>query len=351
MKIDHVKTLSVRELNAMKFKKPDHLLAPWFIAGESVMVFSPPGVGKSLFAMSTAIAVAGAGSFLGWKAHEGRKVLLIDGEMPLSVLRDRTQMLAPGIIPSGVDQGWQDRLDIMPRMHPDGCSEFVNLCDQDWRDMLSEKAVREKYDLIILDNLSVLADVVDENSAGRMHSIVEFLLELKRAGVAIMLIHHAGKNERATTARGSSKLNTSFENIISLQHQGSGVPLGCEFKLTWTKRRNVARAEDAHPIAVKLIDGQWDHSIDADIELREMVKLVKSGKFKTQHAIGIAMGHEDRQWMTRMKKRAVKQHLITAFEWTVGLSTPTTDPGKPRVTPRRRKPNDNANSHLAPRAG
>ena len=311
--INTVKTLSVKELNAMTFKKPDHLLAPWFTTGESCMVFSPPGVGKSLFAMSTALAVAGAGAFLGWKAPKSRKVLLIDGEMPLPVLRDRIDTLAPDIIGGG-DDAWRDRLDIMPRMHPDSGLDFVNLCSEDWRVAISDKAIKDGYALIILDNLSVLADVVDENSAGRMHSIVEFLLELKKAGVAIMMIHHAGKSQQSGP-RGSSKLNTSFENIISLNHQGKGVPLACEFRLTWTKRRNTSKADDAHPMTVKLIDGRWDYGVDADEELRALVKAVKTGKHSSQAELSKALGYEDGKRVSRLKPRVINQGLITAADW------------------------------------
>lgn len=97
--INGLKTLTARELRAMKFPAPEYLLEPWLSVGESVMVYSPPGVGKSLFAMSTALAVSGAGEFLGWKSPKARKTLLVDGEMPERVLRDRMNLLVGGIVP------------------------------------------------------------------------------------------------------------------------------------------------------------------------------------------------------------------------------------------------------------
>jgi RecA-family ATPase len=56
------------------------------------------------------------------------------------------------------------------------------------------KLVREEgVNLIILDNFSTLGEVEDENAASSFNKLTEFLLLLKTAGCAIILVHHAGK--------------------------------------------------------------------------------------------------------------------------------------------------------------
>ena len=62
------------------------------------MVYAATGVGKSMFALSAALAIAGGGEFLGWKSDEranGRqwRVLYIDGEMHVGDIQERVRML------------------------------------------------------------------------------------------------------------------------------------------------------------------------------------------------------------------------------------------------------------------
>jgi DNA invertase Pin-like site-specific DNA recombinase len=66
-----------------------------------------PGVGKSLFALSAALAVAGGGEFLGWttaKKEGGWRVLYIDGEMHIADIQERANLLldaVPGLLHIG----------------------------------------------------------------------------------------------------------------------------------------------------------------------------------------------------------------------------------------------------------
>jgi RecA-family ATPase len=60
------------------------------------MVYADTGVGKSMFALSAALAVAGGGEFLGWKPEEkpdgsGWRVLYVDGEMHVTDIQERAQ--------------------------------------------------------------------------------------------------------------------------------------------------------------------------------------------------------------------------------------------------------------------
>src|SRR5262249_33081200 len=61
-----LKIPNVEQLLAAQFKQRKHLLVPWLREQENCMVYAATGVGKSLFALSAAVAVAGGGEFLGW---------------------------------------------------------------------------------------------------------------------------------------------------------------------------------------------------------------------------------------------------------------------------------------------
>jgi hypothetical protein len=53
------------------------------------MLYSKRGVGKTFIALSIAYAVASGGKCLRWESPKPRRVLLIDGEMPLETLQSR----------------------------------------------------------------------------------------------------------------------------------------------------------------------------------------------------------------------------------------------------------------------
>ncbi len=66
----------------------------------------PRGIGKSWLGLSIGLPVAAGSSLVRWKAPEPRRVLLVDGEMPLSDLQVRLALISIGLgahIPPGFD--------------------------------------------------------------------------------------------------------------------------------------------------------------------------------------------------------------------------------------------------------
>ena len=92
-----------------------------------------------------------------------------------------------------------------------------------------EMILEHRSDLVVLDNFATLAEVADENEAAAMSPVLTFLLRLKQADVACVLVHHSGKN--GGTYRGSSKLATTFEVILGLkQHDDAVAGAGATFR-------------------------------------------------------------------------------------------------------------------------
>jgi hypothetical protein len=73
-----------------------YLLHPWLPEKGLAMVYAPRGVGKTLFALGAAYAVACGGRILRFTAPAARRVLYVDGEMPLQEMRDRFAALNAG---------------------------------------------------------------------------------------------------------------------------------------------------------------------------------------------------------------------------------------------------------------
>lgn len=60
-----LKHVSLAALLAMNLPQRDHLLSPWLREQESCLVWAAAGVGKTMFTLSLALAIAGGGSLMG----------------------------------------------------------------------------------------------------------------------------------------------------------------------------------------------------------------------------------------------------------------------------------------------
>ena len=93
-----LRSLSLHDLYKLDLPARDFLLHPWLRQGESAMLWAAPGIGKKMFALTVALAVASGGGFLDYRVSKPRKVLFVDGEMSVTDLRDRCRMLQGTIV-------------------------------------------------------------------------------------------------------------------------------------------------------------------------------------------------------------------------------------------------------------
>lgn len=112
--------LEIGELLKRDFPLKEPLLSPWLRRQDLVMVHAWRGVGKTHFAMNVAYAVAGGGSFLGWKADKPRRVLYIDGEMPGATIKER----AAGLVANS-DESAEPPEDYFRIVTPDVQDTFI----------------------------------------------------------------------------------------------------------------------------------------------------------------------------------------------------------------------------------
>ncbi|MGN6422941.1 MAG: AAA family ATPase [Asticcacaulis sp.] len=296
--------VSLGSLKAKQFPKRDFLLSPWLREQESVMLWAAPGVGKTMFSMTLALAIAGGGAVLGWTAPAPRKVILVDGEMASDDIQARLVTLQDTV--SGLDVDAADRnLIILARHAQDPDVKFWDFADEEQHDHILAKLRREKPDLVIIDNLSTVAAIDDENDAAKMHTFVRFLMRLKQAKIACLVIHHANKS--GSGFRGSSMLATTFEVIMGMKKEkGRDVldPAGTtRFHMVWEKYRGL-RDSTIGDRAVTLSrtdngDLEWAFELPQDEVLETLAALVRSGLFTNQVAVGKAL--PERFWPTQGK--------------------------------------------------
>jgi putative DNA primase/helicase len=102
----------------------------------------------------------------------------------------------------------------------------------------------QNVDLVILDNLSTLASTTSESASDAWVPMQNWLLKLRRQGVSVLLVHHAGTNGRQ---RGTSRREDALDTVIALRHPEDYSPeQGARFEVHFEKLRN--RVDDAAAI-------------------------------------------------------------------------------------------------------
>lgn len=268
------------------------LLEPWLREQESALIWAAPGVGKTMLTLSLALAVAGGGEILGWKAPKPRKVLFIDGEMPLDDLQGRLTYLARAV--EGLDvEAARQNLVILARHQQRHDTPFPDFGDDAQFDDIIELILSYGPDLVVLDNLSTLATFGDENAAADAQKVVKLLARLKQAKVGVIVVHHSGKAGKSF--RGSSMLATTFEVILGLTKDPEDAllyPGAARFQLEWSKFRHKRDATIGdRVVTLSEVDEypQWRVHIPENETLAALAALVRTGRYKTQVEVGAAL--------------------------------------------------------------
>ena len=104
-------------------------------------------------------------------------------------------------------------------------------------------------DLLILDNLSSLTAVIRDNDAESWGPIQDWLLRLRRRGLSVLIVHHAGKGGQQ---RGTSRREDVLDTSISLRRPGDYTAAeGARFEVHLEKSRGI-HGDDAKPFEAKL---------------------------------------------------------------------------------------------------
>jgi len=206
------------------------------------MIHAFRGVGKTHLSVGIAIAVATGTEFLKWKAETPRGVLLIDGEMPGSVLQERIKQ---------VSQNMGQTLEnvnlniITPDLQTHGMPDLSTTDGQ----LLVESFITEKTKLIVLDNISTLCRSGEENKSDSWRQMQEWILQLRARGKSVLLIHHDGKGG---LQRGHSKKEDILDTVIQLKRPSQYSPEdGAVFEVHFKKSRGLF-GPDVEPFEASL---------------------------------------------------------------------------------------------------
>jgi AAA domain len=88
--------LSIADFLAKELPERKNIIDPWLPEKGLGMIYSPRGVGKTLFGLGSGYAISAAETFLGFEVEAPQKVLYVDGEMPARVMQERLAAIVRG---------------------------------------------------------------------------------------------------------------------------------------------------------------------------------------------------------------------------------------------------------------
>jgi AAA domain-containing protein len=192
------------ELHGLELRPRKKLLGDWLCEGDLGFIFAFRGVGKTWLALAIAQALSTGGKLGDWQARAAVKVLYVDGEMPPDLMRDR----CAGLEAINVNLEFLNHEILFERT-----AKVLNIASPEVQQAITVRCVNTRSKVLILDNLSTLASGMRENEADSWELVNNWLLDLRRRKIAVVIVHHAG---RSGEMRGTSKREDNVFWIILL---------------------------------------------------------------------------------------------------------------------------------------
>ena len=214
------------EMETRKYSQRVTLISNLIHDREAIMLYSPTGVGKTWLSLSIAMMVAGKGQLdvLDWENKDPQPVCYVDGEMLEEDMQERIKMLIPSL---NVDEEeLRKNFRYLSRVsQKEEIEDFLSLelkeNQLELLKWLKDNSGKGMHPLLVLDNLSNLAELGDENSSGQMQSFNMMVTKARKFGCSMVTVHHTGKSmtvgpDGIPTWRGSYDMATRLDKTLCL---------------------------------------------------------------------------------------------------------------------------------------
>jgi putative DNA primase/helicase len=236
-----LKSIGFDDFLAINMPPREMLLDPILPGRSLAMLYAPRGVGKTLLSLSIGLAVASGSPLLRWQAPRKRRVLYVDGEMPLVSLQGRLRAISAGLAIAVPNDGFRV-------LAADNTEHGLSIGSEEGQRALDP--LLSGVDLVVFDNLSTLCTNGSESASDAWVPMQNWLLKLRRQGIAVLLVHHAGTNGRQ---RGTSRREDALDTVIGLRRPEDYSPeQGARFEVHFEKLRNRIDGDGALPSEAKL---------------------------------------------------------------------------------------------------
>ena len=134
------------------------------------------------------------------------------------------------------------------------------------------------FDLVVMDIVSTLVTIGRDNDVESWTPVQGWLLRLRRRGISVLIVHHAGKGGQQG---GTSRREDVLDTVIALRRPSDYSPTdGARFEVHLEKARGI-HGDQAKPFEARLEineDGSaWSIRDLADVDLSRVVALADEG--------------------------------------------------------------------------
>lgn len=293
--------LKAKDFTTLELPPKRKFLNPWLTEQSITLISGWRGTGKTWLALSILDAVSKGVSFGPWETETSTPCLFLDGEMPAQDVRERIENLDINSVYIYSDC-YANSL---------GLSR-ANLLSETWRSTMKRILITRGIKLWVIDNLASLAGGSDENTKKEWDPINTWLLDLRFAGIATIMLHHVGKEGMQ---RGTSAREDNIDNSIILKRPFDYTPEdGCKFIMHFTKAR--VRTKDLGLIT----DNQFQLREDETGQLiwtwggvkqenkKQILKMLdeRATQGEICDLLGLSKGY-----VSKIKTKAIKDGLLT----------------------------------------
>jgi KaiC/GvpD/RAD55 family RecA-like ATPase len=212
-----IKILRIADL--LNRKAPD-----WWVEGllqESTVAIlaGEAGIGKSFLMLDIGCRIASGLDFHGRRVKQGRV---------LYVVAEGAASFGKRVV------AWQQYYKTtVPEAEIGFVEQGVNLSDPESMVNLVKVLKREEPDVIILDTLSQLSSVENENDAAQLAAVLTTARSLRelRPGSTILIVHHVNKSDKGKV-RGSSAIRGNADTVIVARPSEAGGSFSLSTEIT-----------------------------------------------------------------------------------------------------------------------
>lgn len=247
-------TIGLREFLALEIPPPRYVVDGLLEEQDLLGIHGWRGTGKSAAACELALALSTCRGFLRWGIRRPSGCLYVDGEMQAGKLQRRWGMLT-----AHADEllaPLRFRLSLYHRQE-DGRRGLPSLATREGQAVIEaalEEPESQEVRVVVLDSVATLCRVngASENSEESWQPVQDWLLQLRGAGYAVVVIYHTGKSG---LQRGTSSREDVLDTVLHLRRpKDYRAAEGARFEVHIEKGREIY-GPDAEPFEARLVAG------------------------------------------------------------------------------------------------
>ena len=261
--------LTIKQWAGREAAEEDLILGGVFSTSTIIQFAAETGIGKTMLCIAIAFAMALGVPFLHWTPRRKARVLYIDGEMPVDLMKERILAACDWFstepdIEGLFFLGREDFDDMPPLNTPEGHA---------WIDRIIKEL--GGVDFIIFDNIMSLTvgDLKEPDSWQAMRPKVK---ELQRRRMGQLWVHHVGHDR--TRSYGDKTREWDIDaTIIGERAETNGADVAIKLTFPKARRRRPTTVADFEPVTIELRDDEWSASV-ARPKVRKPPKLSNAGR-------------------------------------------------------------------------